>query len=125
MPEAEVRFPRSLFNSESERGLFIEEIRVAVAGALSSRDYNGTMVELKPDEVDVILSPYENAAVRAGAIMMVALKGFDYPDRMQNIGDRLKSVAEALTHRVVVRMSVGDKQPVSVCFIAIQDGCWV
>ncbi|MDN5274613.1 MAG: hypothetical protein JWP06_514 [Candidatus Saccharibacteria bacterium] len=111
------------------------DIQTAVALHMEGLNYEGQHTDLIPDDVDVMLRSYEAEDVIAGAMFLVEIMGYDYPDRMVSIEVRLRKIARDI-HEVVgvfVDPSLVDYEGeddedrldlVSITFLPYQRGCW-
>lgn len=93
MPEATLLYPLGRNWTQARKRRLIERIKRFVAENMSALDYTGTSFVLTADHVDVILTGYEQEDVSLGARYVLHLTGYDYPDRMETIEERLTAIA--------------------------------
>lgn len=132
MPDLKMRYPSTIFvedgvtNEDIILG-FIEHVTRFVATLLDCNDYNSAPLELKPEQIDVHLMPYQGEYTRLlGAPILVEITGYDYPERMMNINDRVIQIRDVMSAAIrgygdYYREGGGE---VAVTFIPIPRGCW-
>lgn len=133
MPKVKVEYPASLFLNHAKDDIdmdsmfaFSEDTAGFVALHLDCNDYDDHPIHLRQKDIDVRLEPYTSEyALFPGAPIQVEITGYDYPDRMQTIRDRLLAIQEAVVDLVEERGFTRDSKTVSVTYIPTRDGCYV
>lgn len=123
MPDVKVRFPIALMNYEKTRIRFADDAASIIARELECNDYDGKPVGLEPDHIDVHLQAYKHKSCDVrfkGAKMLIEITGYDYPERMSNIKQRLTSIKE----RLALLNGISDFDYIAITYIPIPDGCW-
>lgn len=117
MPDLKIHHSGELFVDAGDKTSFMNDAAAVVAHALDCSNYDGEGIGLLPEHIDVFLVPHRSDDVTIGAHLVVEIIGYDYPDRMHNIRERLTTIKQGI--RDITGLGV------SVSFIAIGEGCWV
>jgi hypothetical protein len=136
MPSVRVYFPRHILRGALNRRAFMTDIQATVALHMEGFDYEGLPTGLSPDDVDVMLRSYEVEDVIVGAIFLVEIMGYDYPDRMISIESRLTKIARYISDVVAVFVdpnlvdyeaeeAESELDIVSITFLPYRKECWV
>lgn len=100
---------------------FVDTVAFAVARHMDGNDYDGNPLNMTPGDVDVMPFPYPHQG-KTNAVILIEVAGYDYPDRMASIGQRLEAIVQDLIE-FVSTPPVGKKK-ISITFIDLQDRCW-
>lgn len=126
MPDVKVYHPKGAFDEGTFRDMskvvdpranfrhYLEEV---VSEELSGTGYEGEPIQLTPISIDVLLIPYEQGDSNLNGKILIEIMGYDYPERMGTIRERLSKIKE--------RIKRGVEQECSISFISLRDGCWV
>jgi hypothetical protein len=130
MPAVRVYFRDMSCEARLNRHAFMTDVQATVALHMEGLPSTG----LSPDNVDVILRSYEAEDVIAGAIFLVEIMGYDYPDRITSIEGRLTKIARDISDIVAIFVdpNLVDYEAeeeelgiVSIIFLPHRKGCWV
>lgn len=98
---------------------FYSQLAKVVAEQMSCK-VDGEFYSLDPnDEVDITV--VANIAGQSGATALVEIAAYNFPDRMQNIDERIGNIGLAIKKI----LSLKDEHRISVTFIPVRQGCWV
>lgn len=125
MPDIKVFYPEGMLDAAGAKQDFKEDAAAVASIALDCNDYNGNPIDLEFDAIDVLLVAYAPEDNLNGAPVRVEVAGYDYPDRMDNIQERLVHIKTSLCRKVQHCLELDEKvTAVTVSFIRISDGCW-
>jgi hypothetical protein len=125
MPDVKFRVPSGLSLARTSWQHYVLEIQEVVARNLSCRDYLGSESPIDPDGIDVFTTPYDEDSARLGAVFFLEITGYDYPDRMATIQDRLQAICSALSISLPRLVKPGEGiKIVSAMYYPIPEGCW-
>jgi len=134
MPDVRVCIPHTLFHGvvkdrrNEVRKAFPVNLAHAVAKALKCADSNGEPSIIDYTDIDVYVMSYKSGEVSIyGPPVLITIVGYDYPERMANIKDRLTTIQKWVTGFLTnAAYFKADGAPLAtVSFIPIPEGCWV
>jgi hypothetical protein len=122
MPNVEFRYVPSLAGSGTIAGkkqLAIENnVAAFVADNMNCRDYDGKLIAYDwKTQIDIVV--FEPIGGRANKQVIMSVTAHDYPERMDNIKDRLEAIAEQVRDYLALPPNT-----VSVGFNPQPKGCW-
>ena len=96
-------------------------MKLATARCLRCDGPDGIRVITLVKDVGMMIFSYEDDA-RIGALLIIEVFGYDYPDRMADIDERLKRIlVDSIPPEMV---SFAGLKKASISFIPLRDGCW-
>jgi hypothetical protein len=101
MPGVTIHLPRGTLRNALVKRAFIEDIKRIVSYHLNGLDYESCHMGLTPEEVTVILIPYELDDVSLDTPFVVKIDGLDFPDRMVSLSSRLTAIGADIKQIVV------------------------
>lgn len=129
MPETTFMYPDEVILLPSTKSHVIDIVRASVAQRMNGTSYRGESLELTAQHVDIILRAYDPKDVNLSSLFLVRITGYDYPERMNSILDRLTGIAADIECLVTAQIKVATppeawQKLVSVTFLPYQSGCW-
>ena len=94
----------------------------AVAKYLDCNDHEGIPLHLVADDIDVMCFAYGDHD-KVGAQLIIEVTGYDYPDRMANIEERLLAILRGGIPVSIPRIASGPKTA-SISYIRLGKGCF-
>lgn len=125
MPDVKFRYPDRALQGLAKAEL-IAAIQASVAKRLECLGYDEKPVSLTPDRIDVFLEPYEEEGVALGAVFVVEITAYGYPDRLASIASRLAAIGKDLARESWLGYYpfAKGRKSASLSYIPIPDGCW-
>lgn len=123
MPDVQIRYPSALITSTEIYTQFKNNVAEAVADVLECNSYDGTPVDLEPNHIDVHMIDYDYQGFQVrfkNAKLLVQIIGYDYPDRMRNIAERLMEIKRY----IALLLGISDLDYIAITYIPIPEGCW-
>lgn len=127
MPEVHVHHPSFLTKDVDRWERFITDLRVVAGRQLSAVDpATGEMKMFTGENVGVICVAYDPATSQTTEMLIIQIFGYDWPDRMSNITERLQPVRELILYYFPEPWEgrAGDGV-VSLRFVSVPQACWV
>jgi len=123
VPDVHFWYSQSLFQ-DTPHYLIKRELQATVATYMDCFDEEGNWIEHDPhSQIDILTFATFDSGCTKDAVIQIS--AYDWPDRMLNIGERLKHIAED-----VAELLPDERAPVAASFQPIPrgeypQGCWV
>lgn len=133
--DLKVQYPQEWVIGLAKRRTFTRLLQVVTAPALNCNGYthdNGVTkwLALIPEEIDITLLPYADEYVRSSAPVLISIMGDAFPDRMDDIGLRLRMIQGDVSAWLRDNVDLEEGYPpgsklVSVSYTPLPVGTWV
>src|SRR5688500_3083114 len=95
--DIDLLYPETAIMSAGTKLRVMRIVRTVVATHMGGVGYEGESLYLAPDDIDIVLQPYNFHNTRLRLPYRVRIFGHDYPDRMANIEERCGGIASNLS----------------------------